>query len=143
MPDHKHFAEVVLAHFRARTLHTDAEVKDAGGPSSTWMTNLRKAADGESLKADPRNDTFKRIDTAAGWSIGSARNLYYHGIEPVLRDDIVPFEEQTVGGASHTRTEPAWNTRKPEGMSDAEHRRILQEAEEYYQWLIEKASRDR
>lgn len=37
---------------------------------------------------------------------------------------------------------PSWNTRKPEGMSDEQHKVIVRETEEYYRFLIERASQE-
>jgi len=76
------FALRVLAAFDEAGHLTDAEVAEAGGPSSTWMTRLRKAASGEVEIAEPRGDTLRRIELAAGWERGSAREVYRGG-EPI------------------------------------------------------------
>lgn len=70
------FARLVIAGFEAAGHSTDAEVVAAGGPSTTYMTQLRKVADGRELMADPRNATLRRIDKAARWSPGSAREVW-------------------------------------------------------------------
>lgn len=77
------FAKTVLAAFEIAGLVTDVEVGAAGGPSTTYMTNLRKAALGNEDLTEPRSDTYRRIETAAGWPPGAARALYREGTPPV------------------------------------------------------------
>lgn len=84
--DHQRFATRVLEAFVAAGNHTDTEVKDAGGPSSTFMTSLRRAARGDSELASVRTDTLRRIDAAAHWVEGSARSLWLWQDEPVPLD---------------------------------------------------------
>lgn len=79
------FATLVIAAFDDRTLTTDELVKQAGGPSNTYMTNLRKAAKGEVEMKEPRSDTYGRIERAANWKKGTAR-LVWRGDEP----DVIP-----------------------------------------------------
>lgn len=76
------FAAEVLAAFRAAGHYTDQEVGDAGGPSTTTMTKLRKVAEGEGEMPEPRGDTYKKIDAAAEWMPGSARALWRDGSIP-------------------------------------------------------------
>lgn len=79
----QHFARTVLAAFDEAGLTSDALVHEAGGPSSTYMTGLRKAADGAAM-TEPRSDTYRRIDDAALWERGSAREVWA-GRDPVPR----------------------------------------------------------
>lgn len=72
------FAEVVLAAFATEGHTTDELVHDAGGPSSTYMTGLRKTAAGAEMK-EPRSDTYRRIERAAGWKRGSGRRVWLGG----------------------------------------------------------------
>lgn len=81
------FAATVLAAFRAAGNHTDQEVGEAGGPSTTTMTMLRKVAEGEGDMPSPRSDTLRKIDRAAGWRTGSARALWVDGADPELWPD--------------------------------------------------------
>lgn len=76
------FAEEVLAAFRAARLFSGVEIAKAGGPSTTTITNLRKAAKGEVELPKPRNDTMRRIEAAAGWRDGSANVLWDTGELP-------------------------------------------------------------
>lgn len=77
------FAEAVLAGFVAAGLHTDAEIVKAGGPSTTTLTLFRKVAHGYGEMSKPRNPTWGRIDTAAGWPAGTARALWEGRPRPV------------------------------------------------------------
>lgn len=76
------FARIVLDAFKAAGLHTDERVKAAGGPSSTWMTGLRKAAAGVEKLRPVRNDTYDAIERAAGWPADTARRVYAGGEPP-------------------------------------------------------------
>lgn len=81
----QHFARVVLDAFRDAGLRTDEQVGDAGGPSTTTMGKLRKAAEGLAIK-EPRSDTLRRIDAAAGWRANSAQRLWHEGELPDRHD---------------------------------------------------------
>jgi hypothetical protein len=87
------FAKIVLAAFKTAGRHTDEEVGDADGPSTSTMSKLRKVALGESLMATPRGDTYKRIDTAAKWERGSAREVWAGGDPTPLRTVASPSVE--------------------------------------------------
>lgn len=78
---HDTFARTVLAAFKENGLHTDDAVKEAGGPSDTYMGTLRRAVDGEPMRSI-RSDTAGRIDAAAGWTPGSAMQFFYEGELP-------------------------------------------------------------
>lgn len=78
------FAAAVLAAFKAAGHYTDQEVGDAGGPSTTTLTKLRKVADEGASMPPPRSDTLKKIDKAADWEPGSARELWQFGTSPKL-----------------------------------------------------------
>lgn len=78
------FARIVLDAFKDAELYTDKQVKDAGGPSNTNMTNYRKARAGKLMRdgrplPEPRGDALDAIDTAAGWERGSARRVWLGG----------------------------------------------------------------
>ena len=77
----QNFARRVLAAFKDAGHYTDDEIKSAGGPSSTTLTKLRKAAAGLGMD-EPRGDVHRRIDVAAGWRPGASRALWHHGQEP-------------------------------------------------------------
>ena len=85
----KRFAEAVLDAFRAAGRLTDAEVVAAGGPSDSYMTSLRKAAQGDLLLAQPRGHTQRRIERAAGWGPGSTLKVWEGG-EPTLASATPP-----------------------------------------------------
>lgn len=77
------FAAEVIAAFKRAGLHSQQEVRDAGGPSTTTQTQLVKVARGE-LDIDlPRGDVLRKIEDAAKWKRGSARALFESGAEPV------------------------------------------------------------
>lgn len=76
------FAKLVLAAFDAEGHTTDELVHEAGGPSSTYMTGLRKAATGAPM-TEPRSDTYRRIESAAGWRRGVGRRVWL-GEDPEL-----------------------------------------------------------
>lgn len=72
------FAQVVLDAFAEFGHTTDELVHRAGGPSSTYMTGLRKASEDGQMK-EPRSDTYRRIEAAAGWRRGSAKRVWEGG----------------------------------------------------------------
>lgn len=76
------FAKHVLDAFAAAGNHTDREVSDAGGPSSTFMTLLRKVAAGKSTFPALRSDTLRRIDAAANWRYNASRDFWMSGEVP-------------------------------------------------------------
>lgn len=83
---HQDFAKRVLEAFAAAGCHTDKEVAEFGGPSSTTMTSLRKAAVDGSDFPSLRSDTLRRIDRAAMWRPNGARELWLNGTEPTLQE---------------------------------------------------------
>lgn len=88
------FAQRVLAAFEQAGLFTDVEVGRAGGPSTTFMTMLRKVRDGDEAampENGPRGDTMFRIDHAASWEPGSARALWTKGTKPKARQSRPDF----------------------------------------------------
>lgn len=86
------FASLVIAAFDDRALTTDELVKQAGGPSNTYMTSLRKAADGKADMTEPRSDTYRRIEVAGNWKKGTAR-LVWRGADPVVIPKYEPVSE--------------------------------------------------
>lgn len=80
------FAQMVLKAFADRELYTDPQIIKAGGPSTSQMTLIRKVADPEKnwTMNEPREPTWSKVDTAAGWVSGSARKVWNGGDpEPV------------------------------------------------------------
>lgn len=73
------FAALVIAGFREAGHSSDADVVAAGGPSTTFMTKLRKVAKGEEDMPQPRGDTMRRIEVAAQWPPGVARRVWDGG----------------------------------------------------------------
>lgn len=82
--DPQHFATTVLQAFRDAGLHTDQEIVDAGGPSTTTLTKLRKVAQGSEVMPEPRGDTLRKVDRAVHWQPGSARALWATKAAPVI-----------------------------------------------------------
>jgi hypothetical protein len=78
------FAQVVLKAFVDAGRATDKEVGEAGGPSTSTMTTLRKVARGGGTMRDPRPDSLRKIERAARWTTGSARALWETGAEPTV-----------------------------------------------------------
>lgn len=76
------FAAVVIDAFRQAGHGTDEEIVGAGGPSTSTLTKLRKAAAGEEDYPEPRNPTWRKIEKAAGWSAGDARRTWETGEAP-------------------------------------------------------------
>lgn len=117
--DEQHFATQVLAGFRDAGRHTDAEVVAAGGPSTSFLTNLRKVAAGEGTMPAPRGDTLRRIDRATDWKPGSARELWLTGKLPekwrsasVRMADILGL---SADGMDHVPSEPRRYQRSLDG----------------------------
>lgn len=73
------FARLVIDGLREAGRATDVEVGAAGGPSTTFMTKLRKVAAGEDDMPRPRNDTMRRIEVAAEWPPGVAARVWEGG----------------------------------------------------------------
>lgn len=76
------FADIVLSAFVTNQKTSDKLIGEAGGPSDTWMTYLRKVAEGEVPMRPLRSDSARRIDSAAGWRSGSALELWHTGELP-------------------------------------------------------------
>lgn len=91
--EQQRFAQRVLQAFAAAGHHTDREVADASGPSSTTMTLLRKVAAGDETFTTLRSDTLRRIDAAANWQTGSAKAFWINGTEPTLDAMGYPISE--------------------------------------------------
>lgn len=83
------FARLVIAAFESQALTTDELVKRAGGPSNTYMTGLRKAAEGLADMKEPRSDTYRRIERAANWQRDTAR-LVWRGDDPRPQPEFQP-----------------------------------------------------
>jgi hypothetical protein len=79
--DPQRFARIVLAAFAAAGRTTDAQVGQAGGPSTSTMTKLRAAEKGSDL-AQPRSQTWAAIERAANWPTGSAQAVWDGGEPP-------------------------------------------------------------
>lgn len=100
------FAQRVLAAFEDVGRLTDLDVDRAGGPSSTTMTKYRKVAAGAATMPEPRGDTYRAIDAAAGWRPGSARALWRRGVEPeVVSADRAPTLETLAADNARMRSE--------------------------------------
>lgn len=82
----KQFASIVLEAFVANGKVSDNLIYEAGGPSDTYMTSLRKVAAGEADMRPLRSDTARRIDAAAGWKPGSTIELWHTGELPNRHD---------------------------------------------------------
>lgn len=87
----------------------------------------------------PKIGTLGRFERAFGWEPGSLRLLALHGEEVKRIDE----RRETVSDPRNTDDVPAWNTRKPDGMTDEQHKAIVRETEEYYRWKIQQASGER
>lgn len=91
----KRFARIVLARFKELGFEHDDEIADAGGPSSTTMTNVRKAErDAAYTLPRPRRDSAKRYDRAARWEVGSARRVYDGGEPTPILPGVSPEESR-------------------------------------------------
>lgn len=77
--DAQRFAQVVLAAFETAGRTTDTAVNRAGGPSTSTMTKLRKAAEGAATLSEPRSPTWEAIEAAANWPPGTARRVWAGG----------------------------------------------------------------
>ncbi len=93
------FAMKVLDAFRAAGRLTDTEVAAAGGPSDSYMTSLRKAAQGDLLLPEPRGNTQKAIESAARWAPGSTLKVW-QGEEPTPASTVNLEKATIVGGGS-------------------------------------------
>lgn len=111
------------------------EVAAAGGPSDTTLSKLEN-----NLIDVVSNATLRKLDRGLEWVRGSARRVLYEDGDPI------PIEESDmvfVAPKTETRDIPAWNTRTPEGMTEEQHRAIVRETEEYYQFRIQQAAKER
>jgi len=130
----KRLGQYVLAR-RTELGLSQSEVADAGGPSDTTLSKLEN--EGVDVVS---NQTLKKLDAPLRWRAGSARAVLY-GAEPAeIVDATVEAPAASVGGS--TQTEPL-NTRKPEWMSDEQWRSILRENADHFQFLLDKAARER
>lgn len=85
--DAQRFAQTVLDAFRAAGNYTDQEIGEDGGPSTTTLSKLRKVFEEGGDMPAPRGDTLRKIDHAAHWYPGSARELWAHGQPPRMRPE--------------------------------------------------------
>lgn len=139
-PDAERFARLVLQRFDDLGLTTDEEVKAAGGPSTSTMTKLRAASAGKAM-TEPRGDTRRNIDAAAQWAPGSALTVWRGG-EPTPRQDAtVRAPAASVGPSSEDADTLLF--KRPEGLSDEAWERLQAEHKDYWQWLLDRASRER
>lgn len=77
------WASTVIGRLAELGLTTDAKVGAAGGPSTSTMTAYRAIAEGRrGGLAEPRDDTFGKIDYVCQWEPGSARRLWFEGAQP-------------------------------------------------------------
>lgn len=80
------FAQAVLAAFRDAGRVSDTDVAKADGPSSSYMTQLRQAANEGRVLPRPRSHIQKAIESVAGWSPGSTLRVWY-GQDPIVGGD--------------------------------------------------------
>lgn len=75
------FAKDVLLAFRDKGHYSNEEIASSGGPSTSTVTKLRKAASGKKV-APFRRDSLDSIDRGLGWKPNSARQLLEKGTMP-------------------------------------------------------------
>lgn len=126
----------LAAHVKARRAHKDwtqLDVYSQGGPSNSTLTAVEDAR-----SPGPSRSTIRKLDVGLQWETGSARRVLEGG-EPTP----IANSDESVSPSPQTDDVPAWNTRRPEGMTDEQHKEIVREAEEFYRWKIQQASQER
>lgn len=139
-PEQQRAADAVAAELADRgwtnaDLTHATEERDTGKPGVDPGT----IADFLAYRRWPKIGTLGRFERAFGWEPGSLRLLALQGTPIKMAGD----QDESVSDQSDTEDIPAWNTRKPEGMTDEQHKAIVREAEEYYRWKIQQASSER
>lgn len=115
------------------------DVYRRGGPSNSTLTTIENAG-----TPAPSRSTLKKLDIGLGWEPGSAKNTLAGGKpQPVAVLTRTGTASLFVSADDETEDIPAWNTRKPEGMTDEEHKRIVRDTEDYYRWKIQQAAQER
>lgn len=124
------FAKRVLSAFEAAGHATDEEVGDAGGPSTTTLAKYRKVAQGEMTMTEPRGDVMRRIDRAAGWRQGAARQLWRDGRdpEPPTEGRLLSLAESRPGRKVRVDSEQGFIQYLAERLTEVEERLDLLEA---------------
>lgn len=130
--DTERLGQAILAR-RDHLALNQQEVAAAGGPSDTTLSKLENGA-----VDNVSNATLKKLDLGLQWVSGSARRVLYAHADPVGLEDV-----KSVSPSDETDEVPAWNTRKPEGMTEERHREIVRETEEYYRFRIQQAAQER
>lgn len=117
---------------------TNRDLSDATDDPDTDDPPVDSGTIGDFLayKRWPKIGTLARFEKAFDWPIGSLRRLALTGTP-------IPNSDESVSPPPQTDDVPAWNTRVPEGMTDEQHKEIVREAEEFYRWKIQQASRER
>lgn len=141
------FVEAVLDAFQAAGCYTDKEVDDAGGPSTSWMTEARRIRDGkqDAFNGKPRSDTLRRIDQAAKWVPGSARQLLYTGTL-IDQDQARRLADRDTTETVSPQTETSfseWLTRSESEMTGEEQEELWSQAEGVLEALKAQVLRNR
>lgn len=128
------FARRVIQGFDEARLTTDDAIEEAGGPSDSYMTALRHAANDGAWVPPPRRPTQQKIERAAGWESGSAWTVW-NGGEPTL---------SSVGGAGQdagyvSKADPTAGTATRE--QDDEVLRAVREMQAELRALSERVGR--
>lgn len=106
------FARRVIQGFLDAGLLTDWEIGQAGGPSDSYMTALRRAAAGDDAMPEPRRPTQRRIEDAAGWERGSAQRVWDGGEpKPRIAPELAPKQSARIRGIIETADELDEGTR--------------------------------
>lgn len=110
--------------------YTQSQVAAMGGPSTTTQTKVVKSDDSLSRQ------TLRQLDAVMGWEPGTAAGVL-QGRHPVEVPDPHGGNVPPVGN-----TDDNLLLARPHGLSDEEWGRIKAENLGYFEWLIEKASRE-
>lgn len=115
--DPEHFREIILA--RMEDLDLDnATIGDAGGPSTTKMSSIRRPD-----PKPPRSDIYRKLDRALRWRPGSAKRVAFGGhpveLPPVYETDILMREIRSSNLSPETKEKLAELVRGEDTLSVA------------------------
>lgn len=117
----------------ARREWTKQDFADASG------LDYGTVSDFLSYERSAQTKTQAAIEKTFRWVPGTYRKIALGAIdEPVYLDSA-----ESVSPSRDTENAPAWNTRKPEWMSDEQWTDLIRENRSHFEFLIQQAAKER
>lgn len=113
--------EELARNIKAARLHLAWSKEKAARAAEVSVITYKRVEDGLPVQDAKLNAIMRALDDA---SLGVDHRF---PVTPELETEYIP----------------AWNTRKPEGMTDEQHKAIVRETQEFYQFKVQQASEER